>query len=1021
MAAIKNLSVCTYNMRGFNVTKVDYLKQLLVNCDILFIQEHWLNPDQIALFANYFPQHSIHGISALNSGVLLEGRPHGGCIIVYGSHIAGEVQILKTDSKRLCATTLTLSLSICIYMFCIYMPCDVNTVDNLEEYEDVLNEVSSIITNNNALYVCIAGDLNTDFSRATSWHTRSLNNFIEHECLTCGSDFSNSHVDYSYCNIASNSFSTLDHFIISKSLFDYINEYRSLCGDVDNQSDHSAIIMSLSLNVKQHAINEQKFTPRKCWNKADWKEIENYKINLERNLSYINIPHDCITCTNYLCNNVEHLQRIQIFHDELIAACISASSAIPDTSNNKNKGNVPGWNDHVKQYKQAAVFWRNMWHDNGSPREGTVANIMRRTRARYHYAIRHVKSKKEQLKKQSMALSISQKNSRNLWKETSRVRNNACCNTNCIDGITGDVEISKHFAEKYNDLYNSVTSDKHSLDDIFNVNLQEILTICNNPDIVHSSNIHTHVINVEQIMDSVAKLKLGKSDCSQQIFSDNIINGTHRLYVYISLLFSCMLVHGSPPAGLLLSTIVPIPKDKRGNRSNSGNYRAIALGSLFCKMFDNIVLSKHYDNLMSDELQFGYKKGASTVLCTALLKETIDYYAERDSDCYMLMLDASKAFDRVEYVRLFTLLRERALCPVVLRLIMNMYVNQCIQIKWNSMISEKYGIANGVKQGGVLSPILFGVYMDNLIKRLKDSNVGCKIGNNYVGVFCYADDLTLISPTLTGLKCMLSICENYADEYKILFNASKSQLLHFTKCNTQEKITVKMKNNKIIESTDKCVYLGIPLHACTLNNDMTSTVRDFNRKVNNLLADFSFVDSNTLSVLFDSYCMSIYGSQLFKLYDKNSVNCIYVAWRKAIRKIWKIPNISHCRLLPYINDCNSMDSILERRCIRFLYNIFNSESQLYTSMIKYSLTNCDSTLGENIRYMMHKYKFDMHQWYGSITLLFNKIDLYNNSHTVIEDKCTGMAIRELCNIKDGIDYLPFVSNYKAVIESMCIN
>ena len=115
---------------------------------------------------------------------------------------------------------------------------------------------------------------------------------------------------------------------------------------------------------------------------------------------------------------------------------------------------------------------------------------------------------------------------------------------------------------------------------------------------------------------------------------------------------------------------------------------------------------------------------------------------------------------------------------------------------------------------------------------------------------------------------------------------------------------------------------------------MTSTVRDFNRKVNNLLADFSFVDSNTLSVLFDSYCMSIYGSQLFKLYDKNSVNCIYVAWRKAIRKIWKIPNISHCRLLPYINDCNSMDSILERRCIRFLYNIFNSESQLYTSMIK---------------------------------------------------------------------------------------
>ena len=140
---------------------------------------------------------------------------------------------------------------------------------------------------------------------------------------------------------------------------------------------------------------------------------------------------------------------------------------------------------------------------------------------------------------------------------------------------------------------------------------------------------------------------------------------------------------------------------------------------------------------------------------------------------------------------------------------------------------------------------------------------------------------------LSGRKnCFLSLCMiplfyivglllcRIADEYKILFNASKSQLLRFTKSNTQEKITLEMNNNQIIESTDKCVYIGILLNAGTLNNDMSSTVRDFNRRVNNLLADFSFVDSNTLSVLFDSYCMSIYGSQLFKLYDKNSVNCI---------------------------------------------------------------------------------------------------------------------------------------------------
>ena len=65
-----------------------------------------------------------------------------------------------------------------------------------------------------------------------------------------------------------------------------------------------------------------------------------------------------------------------------------------------------------------------------------------------------------------------------------------------------------------------------------------------------------------------------------------------------------------------------------------------------------------------------------------------------------------------------------------------------------------------------------------------------------------------------------------------------------------------MNNKKLTESTDKCVYLT-PLHAYTWNNAMSSTVCDLYRKVNNILDDFSFVDSKTLSALFDSYCMSI--------------------------------------------------------------------------------------------------------------------------------------------------------------------
>ena len=84
-------------------------------------------------------------------------------------------------------------------------------------------------------------------------------------------------------------------------------------------------------------------------------------------------------------------------------------------------------------------------------------------------------------------------------------------------------------------------------------------------------------------------------------------------------------------------------------------------------------------------------------------------------------------------------------------------------------------VGNGVKQGGVLSPILFTVYIDNLTKILKQKNVGCKIGNKFLGVFGYADDLTLLCPTLSGLREMLNTCEDYVKDYNILFNVSKSK------------------------------------------------------------------------------------------------------------------------------------------------------------------------------------------------------------------------------------------------------
>ena len=97
------------------------------------------------------------------------------------------------------------------------------------------------------------------------------------------------------------------------------------------------------------------------------------------------------------------------------------------------------------------------------------------------------------------------------------------------------------------------------------------------------------------------------------------------------------------------------------------------------------------------------------------------------------------------------------MCPVNLRLIMNMYISQKMQVRFSNVLSSQFTVGNGVKRGGVLSPILFTAYLDSLIKTLKQRNIGCKIVNKLLGVFYYADDLTLLCPTLSGLQEMLNV------------------------------------------------------------------------------------------------------------------------------------------------------------------------------------------------------------------------------------------------------------------------
>ena len=109
---------------------------------------------------------------------------------------------------------------------------------------------------------------------------------------------------------------------------------------------------------------------------------------------------------------------------------------------------------------------------------------------------------------------------------------------------------------------------------------------------------------------------------------------------------------------------------------------------------------------------------------------------------------------------------------------------------------------------------------------------------------------------------------------------------------------------------------------------------------------------------------------------------------------------------------------MEKR-IQFIWNLMNSDIILFNRTVKHSLSMSSTTLGENIRYFMFKYGIYMSEWYGPLSELYGKIQKYIINETSIVNKCTGIAIRDLCNARDSNVYIMPDNEYPSIIEILC--
>ena len=507
-------------------------------------------------------------------------------------------------------------------------------------------------------------------------------------------------------------------------------------------------------------------------------------------------------------------------------------------------------------------------------------------------------------------------------------------------------------------------------------------------------------ITVQTIITAIKDLRKNKSDGSIGLSSNHLLHGPQRALVCIALLFSSLLRHGHTPHDLLMSVIIPIPKNVRGNLGSSNNYRGISLCSPILKLLEIVIAQKYNDYFETSYLQFAFKSEHSSVMCASIFKEVATYYLSRDTDLYCCFLDATKAFDRLKFTNLFNLLYKRNLPPVVLRLLYDMYIRQQICVSWNGVKSDTFSATNGVRQGGIISPLLFNIYLDVLLNILREKGTGCHIGSNFIGCLAYADDVVIMAPTLHGLQDMLDTCSEFGTKYGVLYNTKKTLCMRISKDNTENtEFNVTLNDSKLMW-VSKVKYLGIYVRS-DLNDtdDMQAKRSEFFVSLNSLLGNFKSLPSNILYNLFSYYCMSFYGAQTWNFRNKH-IDCVCKAFNRGLRTVWRLPFNAHTKIVLALSKCSPLLLQLERRFLKMYTCMAKSTNVL----VQFVASRCHYDhlcfLGNNISLLCEKYNLRLVSSYIQNAITY----VHSNDNYIV-----AVTLNEFINVRDGVSDMDIFS------------
>ena len=300
----------------------------------------------------------------------------------------------------------------------------------------------------------------------------------------------------------------------------------------------------------------------------------------------------------------------------------------------------------------------------------------------------------------------------------------------------------------------------------------------------------------------------------------------------------------------------------------------------------------------------------------------------------MCFLDASKAFDRVKHSVLFSKLVRRGVPGYIGRLLCYWYDRQAMCVRWGNSLSDPFHVNNGVRQGGILSPYLFNVYMDDLSQSLNCCKTGCLAGEIMINHLPMQTTWCCYRPQQLGYGNYYLLARSIVRSM-LYYNSKKSSVLICKKRATLHVPSPSFAVNDIaIGEVAKVKYLGhVITNDMTDDADMMRQRRQLYALGNVLSRRFHMCSIEVKHTLFRSFCTPMYTCQLWWNFSVQSMHKLNVAYNNAFRFMHHLPTYCSASLMFVVNRVPNCRAVIRNRIYGFMKRLVSSSNALVLSTV----------------------------------------------------------------------------------------